>query len=214
MRAAGRSARMFAPRHPLKFRLRRPLLPSMRNPWESAWRRPFRSPARSKAAAALLLGACASIVSAGTATTNFNVTTTVLDRCTVTSSGLSFGSYDPTNASSLRAQGTISAKCTKGDAVSVALNQGANPAPGSTPAAPIRRMTDGASHYVPYHIYIAAPPSRAEWGTGAVGKNQPPAQIAAGVGAPVIFTAYGALSAGTNVPAGEYTDIIMAVVTF
>jgi spore coat protein U-like protein len=186
----------------------------MRNPWHLAWRSPFRSPARRKAAAAALLGASASIVSAGTSSTYFNVSTTVLDRCTVSSSGLSFGSYDPTNAAGLRAQGTISAKCTKGDAVSVALNQGANPAPGSTPVAPIRRMTDGASHYVPYHIYIAAPPSRAEWGTGAAGKSQPPAQIAAGAGAPVVFTAYGALSGGTNVPAGEYTDVIMAVVTF
>jgi spore coat protein U-like protein len=47
-----------------------------------------------------------------------------------------------------------------------------------------------------------------------VGKNQPPAQIAAGMSAPVVFTTYGALSAGTNVPAGEYTDIVIAIVTF
>jgi spore coat protein U-like protein len=171
-------------------------------------------PARPKAAAVVILGVSASIVSAGTSNTNFNVTATVLDRCTVSSSGLAFGGYDPTNAATLRAQGTIAAKCTKGDAVSVAINQGANPAPGSTPAAPVRRMTDGASHYLPYHIYIAAPPSRAEWGTGAAGKNQPPAQLAAGVSAPVIFTTYGALSAGTNAPAGEYTDIVIAIVTF
>jgi len=161
-----------------------------------------------------MLGVSASIVSAGTSSTNFNVTATVLDRCLVSSSSLAFGSYDPTNAAAVRAQGTIAAKCTRGDAVSVALNQGANPAPGSTPGAPIRRMTDGSSHYLPYHIYVAAPPSRTEWGTGAAGKNQPPAQIAAGISAPVVFTTYGALSPGTNVPAGEYTDIVIAVVTF
>jgi spore coat protein U-like protein len=161
-----------------------------------------------------MLSGSASVVSAGTSNTYLNVTATVLDRCLVSSSSLAFGSYDPTNAATLRAQGTISARCTKGDAVSVALNQGANPAPGSTPVEPIRRMTDGASHYLPYHIYVAAPPSRTEWGTGAAGKNQPPAQIAAGVGAPVVFTTYGALSAGTNVPAGEYADIVIAIVTF
>ncbi len=161
-----------------------------------------------------MLGASASMVSAGTSDTFFNVTATVLDRCVVSSSSLAFGSYDPTNAAALRAQGTISARCTKGDAISVALNQGANPAPGSTPIAPIRRMTDGASHYLPYHIYLAAPPSRSEWGTGPAGKSQPPAQIAAGIGAPVVFTTYGALSPGTNVPAGEYSDIIIAIVTF
>jgi len=162
----------------------------------------------------MILSLSASIAGAGTAHTNFNVTTTVLDRCTVSSSSISFGSYDPTSATSLRAQGAITAKCTKGDAISVALNQGANPAPGSTPVAPIRRMTDGASHYLPYHIYIAAPPNRAEWGSGAAGKNEPPAQIAAGVNLPVVFTTYGALSAGTNAPAGEYSDIVIAIVTF
>jgi spore coat protein U-like protein len=161
-----------------------------------------------------MMGGSASIVSAGTSNAYLNVTATVLDRCLVSSSSLAFGGYDPTNAATVRAQGTISARCTKGDAVSVALNQGANPAPGSTPVEPIRRMTDGASHYLPYHIYVAAPPSRTEWGTGAAGKNQPPAQIAAGVSAPVVFTTYGALAAGTNVPAGEYADIVIAVVTF
>ena len=186
----------------------------MRISWQRASRNTLPLPARPKAAAVAILGVSASIVSAGTSNTNFTVTATVLDRCTVSSSGLAFGGYDPTNAAPMRAQGTIAAKCTKGDAVSVALNQGANPAPGSTPVAPIRRMTDGASHYLPYHIYIAAPPNRAEWGSGAVGKNQPPAQIAAGMSAPVVFTTYGALSAGTNVPAGEYTDIVIAIVTF
>ena len=162
----------------------------------------------------MILGVSASIAGAGTANTNFNVTATVVDRCTISSSSISFGSYDPSSATGLRAQGAITAKCTKGDAISVALNQGANPAPGSTPVAPARRMTDGASNYLPYHIYIAGPPNKEEWGAGAAGKNQPSAQIAAGVSAPIIFTTYGALSAGTNVPAGEYTDIVIAVVTF
>jgi spore coat protein U-like protein len=162
----------------------------------------------------MILGVSASLAGAGTANTNFNVTATVVHRCTISSSGISFGSYDPTSATLLRAQGAITAKCTKGDAISVALNQGANPAPGSTPVAPARRMTDGASNYLPYHIYIAGPPNKEEWGTGAAGKSQPSAQIAAGVSAPIIFTTYGALSAGTNVPAGEYTDVVIAVVTF
>jgi spore coat protein U-like protein len=160
------------------------------------------------------LGVSGSIAAGGTVNTNFNVTATVVDRCLVSSTSISFGSYDPTSAAALQAQGAITAKCTKGGAVSVALNQGANPAPGSTPMAPVRRMTDGASHYLPYHIYIAPPPSKQEWGTGSAGRNEPPAQMAAGLSAPIIFTTYGALSAGTNVPAGEYTDVVVAVVTF
>ena len=170
--------------------------------------------ARHTAAFAAILGISATIAGAGTTNTNFNVSAKVVNNCTVSSSSISFGNYDPTNGAGLSAQGTISAKCTKGDAVSVALNQGANPAPGSTPLAPLRRMTNGASNYLPYHIYIAAPPSKQEWGTGAAGKNQPMAQIASGVNVPVVFTTYGSLPAGTNVPVGDYTDIVVAVVTF
>jgi spore coat protein U-like protein len=172
------------------------------------------SPARQPAAAAMILGVSVSIAAAGTVSTNFNVTAKVVNNCTVSSSSISFGNYDPTNPTGLSAQGTITAKCTKGDAISVALNQGANPAPGSTPVAPARRMTNGASNYLPYHIYLAAPPNKQEWGTGAAGRSEPSAQIAAGVGVPLIFTTYGSLPAGTNVPAGEYTDIVVAIVTF
>ncbi len=162
----------------------------------------------------MFLGVSAATAAAGTVNTNFNVTARVVNNCTVSSSSISFGNYDPTSPAAVSAQGTITAKCTKGDAVSVALNQGANPAPGSTPIAPARRMTNGASNYLPYHIYVAALPNKQEWGAGAAGKNEPLAQIAAGVSVPIIFTAYGSLPAGTNVPAGEYTDIVVAIVTF
>jgi spore coat protein U-like protein len=172
------------------------------------------SRARQTAAAAMILGVSVSIAAAGTASTNFNATAKVINNCTVSSSSISFGNYDPTNPAGLSAQGTVTAKCTKGDAVSVALNQGANPGPGSTPLAPARRMTNGASNYLPYHIYLAAPPNKQEWGTGAAGRSEPLAQIAAGVGVPIIFTTYGSLPAGTNVPAGEYIDIVVAIVTF
>ena len=162
----------------------------------------------------MILGVSAAIAVAGTANTNFNVTARVVNNCTVSSSSISFGDYDPTSPAGVGAQGTITAKCTKGDVVSVALNQGANPAPGSTPVEPARRMTNGASNYLPYHIYVAASPNKQEWGSGAAGKNQPLAQIAPGVSVPIIFTTYGSLPAGTNVPAGEYTDIVVAIVTF
>jgi spore coat protein U-like protein len=162
----------------------------------------------------MILGVSAAIAGAGTVNTNFNVTARVVNNCTVSSSSISFGNYDPTSPAAVSAQGTITAKCTKGDAVSVALNQGANPASGSTPIAPARRMTNGSSKYLPYHIYVAASPNKEEWGTGAAGKHEPLAQIAAGVSVPIIFTTYGSLPAGTNVPAGEYTDIVVAIVTF
>jgi spore coat protein U-like protein len=164
--------------------------------------------------AAVALGSSAASAWGGSANTSFNVTATVLDNCTITSRGISFGSYDSTGRSGATAQGAVIAKCTRGDAVSVALDQGIYPAPGSTPAVPLRRMADGALHYLPYHIYVAPSPSKTEWGAGAGGRNQPLAQIAASVGAPLTFTTYGSLPAGTNAPPGAYLDIVTAIVTF
>lgn len=164
--------------------------------------------------AVVVLGSSAASAWGGSANTSFGVTATVVSNCAVTSRGISFGSYDPTRGSAATAQGAVIAKCTPGSSVSVALDQGTHPAPGSTPAVPMRRMADGASHYLPYHVYLAPSPSKIEWGTGPVGKNQPPTQIAASIGAPLTFTTYGSLPAGTNAPAGLYLDIITAIVTF
>jgi spore coat protein U-like protein len=162
--------------------------------------------------AAVALGSSAASAWGGSANTRFNVAATVLDNCTITSHGISFGGYDPTGRSAATAQGAVIAKCTRGDAVSVALDQGLYPASGSTPAVPLRRMADGALHYLPYHIYIAPSPSKTEWGTGPGGRNQPLPQIAAT--APLTFTTYGSLPPGTNVPPGAYSDIVTAIVTF
>ena len=148
-----------------------------------------------------------------TASTEFTVSATVVDHCVISSRSITFGQYDPTHAAAALAQGAIIAKCTKGDAVSVALNQGLSPGAGSTPAVPLRRMASGAQ-YLPYHIYIAPPPNKQEWGTGAPGRNEPSTQVALAASAPLVFTTYGLLPAGTNVPAGQYVDVVTATVTF
>ena len=165
------------------------------------------------AAVAVVLGGAALTASAGTGTTSFQVTATVVNNCIISSTNIAFGNYDPTAATAVTAQGAVSAKCTKGDSVSVALNQGANPAGGSTAAVPARQMVNGGN-LLPYHIYIAASPSTTEWGTGPVGTNEPAAQTAASVSTPLTFTTYGSLPPGADVPAGNYTDTVTATVTF
>lgn len=164
--------------------------------------------------AVIVLSSSAPSAWGGSAHTSFSVSATVISNCVVSSRGLSFGSYDPGRGSAATAQGAVIATCTRGDSVSVALDQGIHPAPESTPAVPVRRMTDGASHYLPYHIYIAPAPSRAEWGMGPAGKNEPLPQISASTGAPLVFATFGSLPAGTNAPAGIYLDIVTAIVTF
>ncbi len=168
---------------------------------------------KTRAVALAVLGACASGALAATGTTSVQVTASVINDCVISSTNIAFGNYDPTSATAVTAAGAVSAKCTKGDAVSVALNQGNNPATASTAAVPARRMASGGN-YLPYHIYIAAAPSTTEWGSGTLGTNEPAAQTSTSVATALTFTTYGSLPAGTDVPAGSYTDTVTATVTF
>jgi spore coat protein U-like protein len=164
------------------------------------------------AAVAIALGGFAVSAMAGTGNTTFNVTATVVNNCILNSTNIAFGNYDPTAAAALAATGTVTAKCTKGDVVSVALGQGSNPATGSTAAVPARQMANG-TNMLPYHIYIAGT-GTTEWGTGTVGTNEPAAQTSAAVATPLTFTTYGSLPAGADVAAGAYSDSVIATVTF
>ena len=149
---------------------------------------------------------------AATQTTSFNVTATVINDCIISSTNIAFGTYDPTATTAITATGAVTARCTKGDVVSVALGQGLNPATGSTAAVPARQMISGAN-LLPYHIYIAST-GTTEWGTGTVGTNTPPAQTSVSVLTALSYPTNGSLPAGTDVPAGSYSDTVIATVTY
>ncbi len=160
----------------------------------------------------LTIGGLATAASASTQTTNFNVSATVINDCSISSSNIAFGNYDPTSTTAITAQGAITALCTMGDSVSVALGQGSNAAASSTAAVPVRQMASGIQK-LPYHIYMASSGS-VEWGTGTIGTNQPAAQTSASVKTALTFTTYGTILAGLDVPAGSYTDTVVATVTY
>lgn len=162
------------------------------------------------AAAVFALSGFAVTASASSSTTTFQVTATVINNCVISSSNIVFGNYDPTSATAVTAQGGVSATCTMGDVVSVALDQGLNPTAGSTAAVPARQMISGVNT-LPYHIYTTSG-GTTEWGTGS--SNQPASQTSASVDTPLNFTTYGSLPAGTNVPSGSYTDSVIATVTY
>jgi spore coat protein U-like protein len=165
--------------------------------------------------AAVVLALCggAMSASAGSSNATFTVTATVVNDCVISTANIAFGNYDPTVATTTTAQGWVSAKCTSGDVVSVALSQGSNPATGSTAAVPARQMATPGTNYLPYHIYIAST-GTTEWGSGTVGTNTPAAQTSTSVNTALVFTTYGAILPGVNVPAGNYTDTVTATVTF
>lgn len=152
----------------------------------------------------------ASTAVAAISTANLAVSATVSNNCTITTSALSFGSYDPVSANSsaaLNGTGGVSVTCTSGASTTVALGQGANANTGSTDAAPLRRMASGTNR-LSYSLYQDAART-AVWG------NTVATSVAhTGTGTSTAITVYGAIAGGQNVPAGSYTDTVVATVTF
>jgi spore coat protein U-like protein len=159
--------------------------------------------------AALAVGALVATrpVSAATATANLSATASVANNCTISTGTVDFGSYDPIVAhasGNLDANGTVTITCTKGAMTTIGLNLGAN-ASGST-----RRMTDGSSNYMTYELYQEVGRTTV-WGNSGGGLLTP---AAAPSSAPHAYTVYGRVTAAQDVPAGSYSDTVVATVTF
>jgi spore coat protein U-like protein len=161
------------------------------------------------AAVALVLGT--SGAGAATETSNLSVTATVTANCSISTAPVAFGAYDPVvvNASADRdATGTVTVACTSGASAAVTLGQGANADTGSTDDVPLRRMTDDGTNFIEYGLFT-------DVGRATVWGNDTDTDVAhTGTGAAVGLTVYGRIPAGQNVPAGSYTDTVVATVTF
>ena len=166
-----------------------------------------------KLTAGLALGA--SVLVAGSAaaddTANVNVSATVTANCTITSGGLAFGAYDPVdvNASAdLDQTGTVTVTCTDGFTTGVTLGQGANADVGSSDAIPARRMSDGGTAFLSYQLFSEGTRTTV-WGNDAATDV-----VHTGDGTAQVHTIFGRVDGGQNVPAGSYTDTVVATVTF
>ena len=145
-----------------------------------------------------------------TDTANLGVTADVTDNCTIDTSNVAFGNYDPIVANSsaaLDGTGTVTVRCTLGDADPViTLDPGAN-AIGGTAAAPARNMLSGAAT-LSYTLY-SEPTRTTVWGNTALS-----GLAYTGTGTAENRTVYGRIAGGQNVPAGNYSDTVVATVTF
>lgn len=163
------------------------------------------------AAASALFLAASSATQAGTATSSLAVTASVSPNCTITTSAVAFGAYDPivTNATTaLDGTGTVSVTCTNESAVAITLDQGANAANGSTDAVPLRQMKDTGADVLAYFLYSDTNRTVVWGNTAPTGVND------TGNGVLQTLTVYGAVTAGQNVPATSYSDTVIATVTF
>lgn len=165
--------------------------------------------------ALLAFGFVSSLVSgqanAATATANLSVTATVSATCSISTTPLAFGSYDPVganNAAPLDGTGTVLVTCTSGAGAAVTLGQGANAGVGSTDAVPSRRMKDAAGVFLSYSLYQDVAHTTL-WGNTA---GTSVAQTGTGTASSV--TVYGRVPAGQNVASGAYADTVVATVTF
>lgn len=161
-------------------------------------------------AAILGIGLFAAPAWAGSASSDMNVSASVSANCTISAGALAFGAYDPVAANlaaALDGTATLTVRCTQGASATIALDQGANADAGSTALIPLRRMADGAAHFLAYFLFQDAGRSTV-WGAGAA------AAAYTGTGDSQGVTVYGRMPAAQNVPAGNFADTVSATINF
>lgn len=143
-----------------------------------------------------------------TRSATLNVAASVNIRCTIATSPINFGNYDPFGNNAfvpLDATGAVSLNCSPGSNVDVRLGQGSFPAPGSTNANPRRRLASGSDR-LSYNLYEDAAYTTV-WDNVAKG-------LKGGKTFPVVIPVYGRVAAGQNAPVGVYADSVVATVFF
>ncbi len=149
---------------------------------------------------ACLMGAMGS--HAGTDTANLNVKVTITATCdihSVSPGDVDFGSV-PSSATDVDTTGTLSVNCTSGTDYVIGLDDGQN-ASGS-----VRRMVKGSDH-VAYELYKDGARTT-RWG------NDPASGLGGtGSGSTQTLSVYGRI-ASANSPAGDYSDVVVATVTY
>jgi|ERR1700693_1501962 len=150
---------------------------------------------------------------AATAIGSMNNTVIIANNCTISATGFTT-TYDPivTNLSTdQNITATVSTTCTIGAAVTITLGQGANADAGSSDAAPLRRLSNGAGTptYLSYAFYANSSRS-VTWGnTLATGV------ASIGTGAAVPVTVYARIPMNqSGAKPGTYTDTVVATVTY
>lgn len=180
----------------------------------------FRGPKRVAGLVSALALLWGGVAWAGTST--LTAQTSVNTNCSVATSGLAFGTYDPitTNAPpasggvNLNASGSITITCVKGAAPTIGLNLGAH-ASGTT-----RRMLSGAANFLTYELYkppnntagtACAFPGTTVWGIAGANLLSP---TAAPNKTERIYNICGTAAAGQDPAIGIYADAVVATVTF
>lgn len=145
---------------------------------------------------------------AGSSSANMSVSASVSDNCTISAAPLAFGAYDPASGSPLDGSAQLTVQCTLNAAANIQLGQGSNADAGSTDAAPLRRLADGSGNFLSYALDQDAAHSTLWGNTSGTGVSH------TGTGMSAQISVYGRISASQNVPAGAFSDSVMATINF
>jgi spore coat protein U-like protein len=139
-------------------------------------------------------------------TVSFEVQAAVGVDCDITATPLTFPDTGLINRP-LSAVSTVDVTCTSGAAFTIELDGGTTPG-----ASMLRRrmIRAGGTDTVDYQLYID-PQHTNIWGDGSYGTSH---IAAVGTGTMHSYTVHGRVPAQTSVPAGNYSDVITATVSF
>jgi spore coat protein U-like protein len=146
-----------------------------------------------------------------TQTDSIAVTATVVSTCTIAAAAVAFGNYNVATVADTVANGSVTINCSQLAPVVVTLGQGipANVGPGSSDAAPVRQMAGlGPTDRLGYNLYQDAGFSTVWGNTAGTGVTT------VGTGVADVHTVFGRIPAGQAVPAGAYSDSVLATVTY
>lgn len=144
---------------------------------------------------------------AASATANLNVSASVAAVCTITTSPVAFGAYDPVLANAatdLTATGSVNVACTKGTPATIDLGNGGNFSGGS------RRMASGTD-FLNYALYKDAARTQV-WGSGLAGGTTMAYVAATKASTPI--TVYGTVPQNQDVTVGAYNDVVLATINY
>lgn len=157
------------------------------------------------------LAAAAGNAVAATTTTTFAVTATVNANCLVAANALNFATYAP-GGGDLDVNTTLTVRCTKNTAYTVALNAGS-----TVGGALSQRLMGNGSDTLQYNLFTTSARDTI-WGDGTSSTATVPG-TGAGLGVPnaITHTVYGRLvdsAANQAVSAGSYADTVTVTVTY
>ncbi len=130
--------------------------------------------------------------------------------CTVTTSGIDFGNYNPVTLSDNDSSGTIRVRCTL--LVALAGSYTIELSKGASATYAQRTLANGAS-ILNYNVYTTNARNQI-WGDGTGGSQSVTNNFSALLGIDQTTNIYGRIPAGQNAAAGPYSDVLIVTVIF